>query len=205
MYRLGVFCCLILIGIGEAHGEMIMTLTGTPGSSIIHWSVSGSDTATASFGYGVCAMFGLDVTDGFDPFPSGMSGGDYGRNPLASGGGTVSNLTDGVTEPITGITLQDSDLFGVARFGARYEGTFHYGAGDVFSWQGSGTIDLSSRGVTFDDLTQGTGDARTFLDGRDMGIVGRLVVRQVPEPTSIAFAVSAVFSLAFYGLHRRRR
>ena len=53
---------------------MCMTLTGTAGSSIVNFTLSGSDAATASFSSGVSGAFMFNITDTFKPFPQSING-----------------------------------------------------------------------------------------------------------------------------------
>jgi hypothetical protein len=167
-----------------ATAEMTMTLSGQPSSPLVAFSLAGTSTAISSFGSPFTGQV-FDVSDGSDLFPPEITNASspFGIYALASGGGTVSNLTAGLSSPVTGLALQDAGLFGVARFGAGFSVSQQLMAGDVYAWSGAGTIDLGMSGLTFNDLIQGASLGVSEVGGLD----GRLVI--VPEPSAHLLAL----------------
>jgi len=173
---------------GQASGDMILTLTGQPGSALVAFTLAGTSTATSNFGTPYLGKV-FDVNDGSDLFPPEITNANapFGIYALASGGGTVSNLTAGTSSAVTGVTLQDTQLFGVARFGVDFSPSQSVAVGDSFVWSGAGTFDLSISNLTFSDLSQGSSTGTTQVGG----LPGTLII--VPEPaTSTSLILSAV-------------
>jgi hypothetical protein len=197
---------LVTVALGLASGpaktyaNLVMTLSGNSGSSLVEVTFSGSSSAQRG---GAIINYGWEFfpTD-FDPFPAGVAGGDFVSFNFTLGSPTYSNLTRGLTAPITGVWLQDSSNSvkpGYERFGirAQFEPIFDntYIAGDLVAWSGSATMDLSAKGLTFDDFTPGTTGPIAGVNGI---FEGQLVI--VPEPTALTLCV-----LGMLGLLSRKR
>lgn len=169
----------------SADALMLMELTGSANSSIVEYSLSGTSTATNTFGSPFVGA-GFDISSGPDLFPIEINGTDYGSFFSITGGGIFKNETTDVESPVLGIWLQDEDLFGVERFGVLFDVSQNVSAGDIFSWSGSGSIDLSSKGLLFGDLTLGEafGDS-SFVGGLDGAIrLSDAAPAPVPEPST---------------------
>jgi hypothetical protein len=183
-----------------ATAEMTMTLSSQPGSPLVAFSLAGTSTAISSFGSPFTGQV-FDVNDGSDLFPPEITNASapFGIYALASGGGTVSNLTAGLSSPVTSIVLQDAGLFGVARFGAGFSLSQQLMAGDLYAWSGAGTIDLGISGLTFNDLIQGASPGISQVGG----LTGRLLI--IPEPS--AGVLSSIVLIAMYAarLHANSR
>lgn len=199
---IALFLSAAVIGLGvgcpESSAQMTMTLSGSPGSSVIGYEISGSSIASSSFGPFVGMVF--DMSLGEEPFPAEVTTPplyEFGVYPLASGGGTVTNLTSSQTRPVTGVGLQDSALFGVARFGVDFDPGLTIAAGDTLEWTGSGAFDLAPSGVTFDQFVPGVYPGDSFVVG---GFKGILII--VPEP---ATGVTLLLATLLAGPRRRRR
>jgi len=191
-----VLSIYILSCYSAASADMILTLSGDNDSSTVGWSLSGSDTWSAADLNFRGLVF--DITDGSDPFPAEILNDDpIGRFNITGGSGNVTNETSGIVANVLRVTLQESSLFGVARFGVGFDEIF-FGvtSGDVFSWSGSGTFDLSAVGLSFGDFQSGVYDG--FADYG--GLNGRLVIESsavVAEPGTLAILGIGLFALAF--------
>ncbi len=194
----------------SAHAALTMTLSGTPGASLVQVSFSGSSVATGTGG-GII-NFGWDFLPAtYDPFPAAITGfTSYGMFLFQSGNATYRNVTRDLSTTITGVWLQDSsNSAGAAmgiyeRFGILAEfngpGQNNYIVGDVYEWAGSASIDLSARGLTFDDLRPGT----TGVVSGSLNILqGQLVI--VPEPTSATLLISGLLLLLAKTAGRAKR
>lgn len=195
-------CALLLASAmlgSQAAAEMNLTLSGRTGSSLVAFSLDGSSTATSPFGSYTGQVFNIE--DGSDPFPSDITNLTVpsGVYALTSGNGTVTNATTGESSDVNGIVLQDSGLFGVARFGVDFDPPLSVATGDLFTWKGSGVIDLSISNLTLDDLTPGFSTGTFFVVG---GFEGTLTITTAPEPSTSLIAVSAI---GLFTTHRRQQ
>lgn len=180
-----------------AQAALTMTLSGARGSSSVQVSFSGSATSTG-VGGGII-NFGWDFLPAtYDPFPPAITGfTTFGAFYFKSGSATYRNVTQGFSTTISGVWLQDSSNSAGAgagiyeRFGILAEfnglGQNNYRVGDVYEWAGSGSIDLSGRGLTFDDLRPGTSGV---VSGNLNILQGQLVI--VPEPSAIGLVAFGV-------------
>jgi hypothetical protein len=198
MNRFHAVACILLslAASRQAAAQLIMELSGTPGSSIVEFILSGEDVATDSF-ESVLGI-GFDIVDDFNPFPPAANGSDFGRFVIQTGSASLSNITQDRAVAVSNLFLQDSELFGVDRFGVR-AGVIPIFTGDTISWTGSGTIDLSTKGLTFSDLRVGSGVGVVDLAGVAVGIDG--VLQIVPEPA----AALLLSPLGFTWVASRRR
>jgi hypothetical protein len=195
---------LAIASFSSAHAALTMTLSGTPGSSIINVSFSGTSTVGRSSG-GI-VNFGWDFAPtNFNPFPPQITGSDFGRFNFISGSAQFLNLTSHQSSSITGIWLQDSSnspFPGWERFGMLDSTSISYVAGDVFQWSGSATIDLSAKGLTFDSLHLGSTGPVYPADPVTSGILqGELVI--VPEPSVTVLLATA--GIVFLMMKRRHQ
>ena len=166
--------------------QLVMTLRGTPGSSVLSFNLSGSDVAQGGIANPISGAV-FTITDGFDPFPAAINAGlgptDIATFPIITGGAAmnVTNSGGDFGIAVDDLILEDSSFRGTERFGVLPVVTYDLMFGDTLSWNGAGTIDLSSQGLTFDDLSMGTGESvGGFVVG---GIEATLHV--VPEPSSL--------------------
>ncbi len=183
VFALFISCC----GLQTGKASVVMNLEGMRGSSILNFSLNGSGIAVESFG-SLITGFGFSITDGFDPFPPAILGTNNGNFALLSGSAMFSNETNGTTLAITGLFLQDPPSLEFDRFGVITAGTYRVSLGDTISWTGVGTIDLSTKGLTFSDLTQGSGLGLFRPANVPVNIEGLLNVRSiatVPEPSTL--------------------
>ena len=181
---------------GKLNAQLQMTLSGTPASSIITATFSGSATATSGIG-GFLGIGWSFLPSLFNPFPPQITGGDFGVFNFVGGSATIS--INGSTQSMSGVFLQDSSNSptpGLERFGTT---GFSYtlSSGQVFQWTGTATFDVSGKGLTFSDFNPGTTGAIPADFG---GIMGRLTI--VPEPSSLSLLLGA--GLLGIVLHRRR-
>ncbi len=205
MKKFLVFLCatlLILSVASAAKAVMVMELSGDSGSSIVDFTLSGwsVDTITQAAPY---LGGGFDIYSGPDLFPPGISpdDGTYGLFSLLTGGGAWVNETTGLVSPIDGIWLQDQSLFGtVERFGVSFSQHQFANTDDVISWNGSGTFDLSSRGLTFGDLNLGEALGQ---DDYYTGLYGEIRIKPIPEPATMLLLGTGLIGLA--GFRRKFR
>ena len=197
---------VVLVAIGfafagrEARAQLNMTLSGTPGSPVVTASFSGSATATSAFGGGITAIAWEFTPTAYNPFPPQITGLNFGVFNFTSGSATIT--INGTTHNMAGVFLQDSSNSpeaGKERYGTT---GFSYGpvtVGQPFQWAGTATFDLSSKGLTFSDLTPGT----TGTFGSDLfGLPGSLTI--VPEPSSLALLLGCGLALNRRFRHRIR-
>ena len=171
---IALFC---FIAADSARGQLEMTLHGTTDSPIVNFTLSGFDVASDSF---ALAGIGFDVTDGFDPFPPGVNGADFGKFAIQIGAATVTNGNS--TLDISHLSFQDSSMLDtVDRFGAGVEGFFSVAPGNTVSWSGTGTIDLSEKGLTFSDLNSGMGVGEMNFPGLGAVLNGKLIVTSIGD------------------------
>jgi hypothetical protein len=199
---------LVTLAIGATPAKAIMTmeLSGNAGSSIVNFLLYGSSTAATTFGSPITGV-GFDIKSGPNLFPSAIGVGNYGIFQLLSGGGTVSNQTQGTSIYINTLFLQDESLFGSERFGVGsvYEQSYYMRSGDIMSWNGSGSIDLSTYGLNYDDINKGECQADWW------GMAGKIIVdgstnnAPVPEPGTIALLGLGMAGLAVYGKRRSNK
>lgn len=185
--RIGALMALVAIGFTfgvprDADAQLNITLSGTPGSSIITANFSGSATATSSYFGGLSGIGWSFAPTTVDPFPPPITGADFGQFDFISGSASIT--IDGTPQAMTGVFLQDSSnspIAGKERFGT---GGFEYtniSPGEPFQWSGTVTFDISGKGLTFGNLNAGTTGAIPMDLG---GIAGSLTV--VPEPSTFA-------------------
>lgn len=183
-----------------------MTSSGNPASPLITVSFSGSSIAGVSGAAIINYGWEFNPTS-FNPFPAAITGTDLGMFYFKNGSATYRNATRGQITTINGVWLQDSSnssgpFSGIyERFGILEEFTERnqnsYAIGDLVEWSGSAMIDLSWKGLTFDDLQVGTtGPIVGYL-----GILeGQIII--VPEPSTSLFLISFATVI---GLRCKRR
>jgi hypothetical protein len=189
----GLTAALALLTPLAARSTLTMTLSGTPGSSIIDLSFSGSSIGNFSGSY---LNFGWHfVPTTFDPFPAAITGNDYGYCNFIRGNRSLT--INGAAHSFTGIFLQDSSnspYVGYERFGGLTPSFSAY-PGDVWEWSGTAQIDLAPKGLTFDDLNPGS----VTVMGDHTVLEGRLEI--VPEPST---CVLLTIPLGFLLIRRLR-
>lgn len=185
-----IFIILFLIYFSSsASAEMIITLSGNNDSSLINFTLSGESQATMDFDSPFTGM-AFDITNE-NPFPDGITTDDnpFGAYSLVSGAGYLTDQTKEISVPIIGIFLQDSELFGHARFGVITDDVHNAFAGDIFTWSGSGVFDISSSGLNFSDLAlgqfRGISDPVSYFEGS-------ISITSVPVPAAWLFFSSSL-------------
>lgn len=160
-----------------SHGALIMTLTATPGSNIVQFELSG--TESISMFSGIIVGIAASGLQDYDALGGGLGTQDMNFSIL-SGSATVTNLSNNDVGTVESIFLRDvtsGDRFGVLSSAYRID------AGHSISWAGSGSIDLGEFGGSIDDLTLGEGESLlTFPEPEGTGI---LVIKQVPESSTL--------------------
>ena len=171
----------------RSDAELLMTLYGQPGESIVAFELSGSTQQSTSWS----AYGGIYASlPSFDAISTSASG----QFDIVSGSGAVSNLSTASSVPIDGLSFADTtltrpndgDVFGVSS--PAYAAT----VGDIISWSGMGTIDLAQQGATFDDLAIGSGNGPVGLPRSG---TARLTIAFVPEPTTVSLLGIGVLAL----------
>lgn len=179
-----VFCGLAAVA--PAHAALDMTVEGQSSSSILQINFTGSALASLSgstnlsnIGWGFSPLT-------FDPFPAGITGEDSGFFLATAGDAWLRNLSTGRATQLIGVWFQDSSNSpepGMERFGAITVGTYQAVDGDHFDWYGNLSIDLSTKGLTFADLSPGS---TGWVAGGPVGMPASLTVSAVPEPAAAA-------------------
>jgi len=199
-YRLGLVAgaCVLLLSSTKVSAELLMTLSGQPGDSIVTFELSGS-TTIAGFSSGILGMGG--TLTNFDAFSPAMGSVNHGHLPLLSGSALIDDLTQGSSVSVTALFLQDRTTLGSIgdRFGVQSQ-IYNIADGDTVAWSGSGTVDLSSQGASFDDLTIGTGMG--YFDAPGAAGELRLTIQLIPEPTTVTLL--GLGSLALVMVRRRK-
>lgn len=178
---------------------LVMTLSGTSGSSIVTATFSGSSIAPPSGGGSIGGIGWGFAPGGFDPFPAQITGGDFGVFGFTGGAATIT--IGGVSHNMSGVFLQDSSNSpspGFERFGT-IGFIYQLTPGQLFEWSGSATFDLSGKGLTFDDLNPGSSGpvaAGGFPEGQ------LVVIGSVPDGAATALLLGV--ALSGFGMIRRR-
>lgn len=198
-----IICAAVLTPVPLTHASLTMTLSGTPGSPMIEVLFSGSAIVQSTIGPGSIINYGWSfVPTTFNPFPPQITGNDFGMFSFTSGAAQFINVTRSETSVITGVWLQDSSNSptpGWERYGMLNPTPIGFTAGELYEWSGSGTIDLSAKGLTFDSLNPGTtGPISADLDFLE----GQLVI--VPEPSKTLFLSAAALAGAIRRAVKRR-
>lgn len=160
-----------------ADAALTMTLTGSSGSSIVNYELTGSSIATVAGSLAPGSRFIWDNV-GFEAFSIELNNKNV---VLASGTPFFSNDTTSMVSNIGSLYFDDDGAGD--DYGATVSGSiFSWSSGDTISWSGSGTADLSvvASSVDFNDMS--TGMSAEIVD---KGITSQLVIADaVPEPTS---------------------
>ena len=175
-----------------AVADFLMELRGTPNSSIVAFTLEGSGVASGSFTVPINGV-GFQINDDFDPFPAS----DIGTFTITSGSATWANITTGTVSQASQVLLQDSSFLGLSdRFGiASFSENYTLSEGDVFEWQGTGTFDLSQRGLSFEDLIPGDGVGVFNLPGLPGALDGRITIVSIPEPSAVVVVAGCALLL----------
>ena len=184
--------------VGQANAAVHLTLSGTPGSSIVNFELSGTGTFTESIA--AAHVNGVDFSP-FNPLDSGVST----SFNFASGGATFTIHYTGfdIERTVTGLTLIDSASSTQPDFIGLEIASTSVSPSNNYTMSGSGTINLSSSNIsgspmTFDDLNTGIGSAASITG---MPVDGfNLTIQQIPEPSSLA-----LLGLGGLFITRRRR
>lgn len=181
----------VILGLAPvAWGEIIITVTGTPGSGSTDWSFSGSatvgdgniifdnDDPAIDYGWEVGDPFYTDIDDNID-FSS-----------------TTAMFTAGGVEYfIMGVGELSSTRFGIAIEDATpTEGGYQFTVGTVLAFSGSGTAP-----VDINEFAQGATAATDWYSFEYMGTLP-VTFNVIPEP-----ATGMLLVLGTVGLLRRRR
>lgn len=175
----------------SVHADLIINVTGTPGSSSSFWefTTSGATTALASSSF-QANNFGNPKKMGDE---RAWIGGDF--TDLSGNTWTTGNFS-GIDVLIDGVAFEPDALYLATRNAgdalSLSLGTTEVAiqTGDVLSWSGSANL-----AIAFDALNSGS-----FTTGSTLGGVPiQLNISAVPEPTSGLF----MFSAGFLFLRRR--
>lgn len=159
------------IGIARTNAAVELTLSGTPGSSLIDFSVSGTGTIQS----GLLFVSAVDLKlsrISFDALNSNFS-------PITSfpvtGNATFVNTSTLESATLTRVFLIDGgSVVGVDEVTFDLSARVRVDAGQFYSLSGSGTFDIASAG-SFDAFNLGSGTATPF--GLDYATVS-----VIPEP-----------------------
>ena len=180
-----------------AKGAINITFLGTPGSSVVQYSLSGSGSF-APFATISPTGFGLNDLS-FDAFGSALDDNLFGTAYPAVGSGTLTNTTTGHNTSLLNFSLNDDGGAGLDDILLRFEVPLTMSPGDNYTIFGNGVIDLSLVGASFDDMNVGTGTFATpgIIDAASVTIG----IAPIPEPSRVVFACLGVAAM----LLRRRR
>ena len=194
----------------SAHADLVLSLSGNPGSNLVEYSATGSitvDQATPSFDGN---LFGRAPVSGLWDSSFNQSIGDALRDEmntglnddLVLGNGGVSFRRNGVEFGVLQvIDLDGSDFSGQDDIELDPTTPIDYpslNVGDEISWVGSGTFHLED-GETFDTLFI-PGSYQKAIDNEFY--VVNVAVAAVPEPT---FCFPLVTGIALIALRRKCR
>ncbi|MGP1308661.1 MAG: hypothetical protein ACTS27_00495 [Phycisphaerales bacterium] len=188
--------CLGAIGLMAAGapslGQINVVLTGTSGSALVDVSITGQAAFAFPFAFNPNSFQLQDFA--FDPFNERFVG---TPPPGFSITGTATNTTTNASVNV--VTIQfDDDSDGTSDtlddILINFDGNLNFEVGDSVLINASGTIDLSSIGATFDDLTLGSGT----VGQNQIFAGGRLTI--VPTP-----GAAALLALGGLAASRRRR
>ncbi|MCH1503395.1 MAG: hypothetical protein L7V86_07430 [Verrucomicrobiales bacterium] len=198
-----------LVGlVSPVHGDLILSFTGTAGSSTVSWEASGSVTVSSavpadSSTVGAAPISGAWNT-GFDNnLGTVFLSSSYSNLNVGLDGGGIDYTVN--SDP-SFLNISTIDLTGGTSGGDDFQpdplGTANYPAlsdGDVVSWSGSGSLDLGNNFDTVFNVAPGT--TTTLMSAIDGGsyVVN---VTAVPEPSSFLFGGGLAMLLI---CHRRRR
>lgn len=195
-------CKLVLLtglalagSLSTASAQMVLELSGSPDSPIVSFSLSGSAT-NVTYG-GTYTGFIFDNTTGPYHFPPAISSTGFGVFDF-TGTVTLTDETEDRSIGVDALVLQSEAFFGAERFGVDTTGIVDMNAGEIFTWSGSGTIDFSSVGLTFGDLTGGS------VGGLQNDMPGILIVDATPTPEPSTLALAGLSGLGLL-LFRRRK
>lgn len=187
---------LVATGLGAraAHADYVVTLTGKPGTSLVHWTVSGGGTFTIGPSY----LGSLGIESSIDLFGPEL---DAATPFIVSGDGILTNTTTNEVVSINKSSFGDS-MPTPDYFGMQFAPWPTVNPGDTFTLAGSGTLDLSTQGLLFDHMNTGIAvdPSNTVHSGSST-----LIIRAVPEPSTLMLATFGVASLGMICRRRRRR
>ena len=198
---------LILLALpSTSNANIVMEITGSPGSADVTMSISGTLTYNgADAGGSSNKLMAFPVTNFNQWFPpTGLWGGDLLWNTTVPSVEVLANSSD-LMLSITGDHTQNftfdsfsmssnSDGFLVPSNSSAMNYPALAAADIVITVSGSATLTLPS-GITFDNLNLGTRTSSySYAESVTQSVTG------VPEPTSFA-----MFGIAIVGLSRRRR
>ena len=192
--RYGLLISMLVLGLGTRPASAVINLvfSGTAGSPIIGYSISGS--GTFSFGGTNSIIRVLNLTG--DPFGVAfVSEMTY----AVTGTGTLTNTSTSQSTTLSGITFDHAGMPGDAADDLRLDFVSNLTAvgGQSYTMSGSGTFDVSSKSATYSDFNPGSGAG--VVSGSGLGVDG--VVVTVPEPSRMLLAVAGIVVIAM----RRRR
>ena len=196
------FGCLAVVA-GAAHATLDMTLQAHPGSTRVTVNFSGSSVVAPSESSVQLLNVGWQFQpQDFDPFPTSFGGPDAGVRLFDDGFGLLRNSATGELIGIYGVWLQDasnSPVAGQERFGVLTTGPLALAPGSAYEWEGSGSFDLASIGLSFDALHTGTTGSVC-----QAGLCGQLTISALPELHSGALLLAGLAPLLWIGRRRRR-
>lgn len=187
---------LVVTGLADrsAYGDFVVTLSGKPGTSLVHWTVSGGGTfKLGPAGLGSISIVDDTNTDFFGPEL------DASLPFLAGGNGTITNTTTNEVVSINRFAFNDGDPT-PDNLQLQMSPPPRINPGDAFTMAGSGTIDLSTQGLSFDHMNTGIGvdSSNSVYTGS-----GTLIIRAVPEPSAFILTAFGLLSAGMIGRRRR--
>jgi len=182
-----IMILVVGIGIARTNAAVELTLSGTSGSSLIDFSVSG--TGTIQSGLLLVSLVDLKLSGiSFDALNSNFS-------PITSfpviGNATFVNTSTLETATLTRVFLIDGGpVAGVDEVIFDLSTRVNFGSGQFYSLSGSGRFDVASAG-SFESFNLGSGTATPF--GLDYATVS--VIPEPPSASQLTIALALIFLL----------
>ena len=187
------FLVAMLILSGPASADLIITVTGEPGSGMTDWVFSGDATAGADGTFGTGGTVNLVAAQRWDelaPAPGFTTLDDTLAVPTTN---SVIVNVGGSDVDLSGIYIDDDGAVDADDFGIALVSATPFFASDDVSWAGTATVS-----VDVDDLKEGSYSGSQFA-GLDL----MMTVSAVPEPGSLSLLCVGAGMLMF--TRRRRR
>ncbi|NNM30506.1 MAG: hypothetical protein HKO57_13375 [Akkermansiaceae bacterium] len=190
--QFGTVAALLLMGALPGAGAVSLVFSGTPGSSIINYTLSGAGIFSAGGLDNMIVVVALS-SDPFDPIFNVTQ--NYG----ITGTGILTNTTTAQSTSLVNIRFDHDDPVGGGQDDLRLDFNSNLAVtnGDAYTISGNGTIDVSPAGATFSDFNLGTGSG--IVTGSGL-VVDGLSLTIVPEPSGTVLAMLGLV----LGLRRRR-
>lgn len=191
---------LLLVSCQSAHADLVLAISGTPGSGETTWTFSGEGVATATATGGNSATGGAAFFEWIDV-------GDFTVEPFGfftptSGSASITNVTTTDSHSFISVLLDDDDPSS-DEIGVRTDSNLSYSTGDVISWGGFLVVpvDVNQLTAPFSSLNNTVGPS----EGRGFGLPKLdLSITAIPEPSQwMIFSILAITIGAYRRFHQK--